>query len=100
MEKLSTGMGLLVVDVGGLHSEMSDMRSEMGGLHSEINGLRSDIQRNSVLIEAVDDKIVILAEGQEALHEKTDHIRSTASSVEEKVDQIDARLICVEIVPK
>src|SRR5690349_3257276 len=56
----------------------------------EIFRVSQETSRNGVLLEQMDDKIVKLAEGQEVLHTRIDR-------VETKLDQIDGRLLRVEI---
>jgi predicted nuclease with TOPRIM domain len=69
----------------------------VGSLATNVQALFTEVRRNSVLLEAVNDKIVILAEGQEVLHEKVDRLEGRFSNLEEKFDHLDARLISVEV---
>jgi hypothetical protein len=62
-----------------------------------IDAVDDKVRHDGVLIEDIDDKIINLAEGQEASHEKLDHLRGAVSNLDVKVDQIDNRLIFVEI---
>ena len=86
-----------------LNQLVVEVRNNSGlikALDGKVDILADKVDRNGVLLETVDEKIIKLAEGQEALHEKTDDLRGVVSKVEEKIEQIDGRLICVEVVPK
>ncbi len=93
-------VGILDGKVGVLGIKVSSLGGAVGTLGGTVKELKDGVERNSVLLKAVHDNILKLVEGQEGLREKTDRMQNTLSAVEEKTEQIDARLLCVEIIPK
>lgn len=54
-------------------------------------------RHQGVLIEAMQDDIDTLVEGQEVLHQRIDRVQSSVLRLEAKVEKIDTRLTSVEI---
>lgn len=74
-----------------------DKRSD--SLKSELTEKMDEgFRHQGVLMEVMQDDIDTLVDGQEALHERIDGLQTTVSSIESKVEQLDMRLINVEVV--
>jgi hypothetical protein len=54
-------------------------------------------RQQGVLLEAMQDDINTLVDGQEILHGRIDRVQGTASRIESKVEDIDVRLTAVEV---
>jgi len=54
-------------------------------------------RHQGVLLEAMQDDIDILVDGQEMLHERIDRLQGTVSEIGAKVESIDMRLLNVEV---
>lgn len=88
-----------------LKDEMDKRFEAMDGRFEAMDGRLEALEQTvdksfrgqGVLMEEIQDDVNVLIEGQEVLHERIDNLQTTASDIESKIEQLDMRLINVEI---
>lgn len=56
-------------DVGGLRDDVTGLKGDVTGLREEVTGLRDEVHLTRVLVEKMNDKIDVVAEGVQANRE-------------------------------
>jgi prefoldin subunit 5 len=84
-----------------IDKRLDKMDSRFEGMDKRFESLEKTVDEGfrgqGVLMEEIQDDIETLVEGQEILHARVDRVQGAISRVEAKVEDIDARLIGVEI---